>query len=260
VAESNPRRPFDERAVLAELERLHKAILDIREQREQTTAEFDAFVRAFRDPEASAAPAMAPAPPPRALPATNVEPPVTTVGAAPPAPVRSDSAAADFESPRSEEVQQPSGLKYVAAAAVIGAVVVAGLLFVRSDRTHSPEPSAPPPAQSAPVAAPPIPAPSAASPAPTTTAAAPPPAHAVRIELTTVRPVWLRIMIDDRKTMERVVEAGQRIPLEGDHVISIRAGDGGAVRVTVGGNDGPMGPEGQPVTRTFPPSASRVAK
>ena len=43
-------RPFDEQAALEELERLQRAIRESRRQRGETVAEFDAFVRSFKDP------------------------------------------------------------------------------------------------------------------------------------------------------------------------------------------------------------------
>jgi hypothetical protein len=67
----------------------------------------------------------------------------------------------------------------------------------------------------------------------------------------------MRVTVDDNKTLERQVPAGQHIPLEADRVIAVRAGDAGAVRVTVDGRDlGILGADGQVVTRTFTPSPS----
>jgi hypothetical protein len=42
------------------------------------------------------------------------------------------------------------------------------------------------------------------------------------------------------------------MPLNATAQVVIRAGDAGAVRVAIGGKDqGPLGPAGQPATRTF---------
>jgi RodZ C-terminal domain len=242
VPESKPQPAFDERAVLAELENLHRAIQQSRQQREQAVARFDSFVRAFREPEKP--PALSPAPA-ATLPPSAPTPPVR--GSEQPA--RVDVVPVPAEAP-----PRKSGVPYVAAA-VIGGLLVAGFLLGRSMMRT---PTATAPAAEAPKVETPsqAPAPAAPSvPAPAT------PARAVRVELTTLRQVWLRVIVDDVKTMERVVEADQRIPLEADRAVVVRAGDGGAVRITTGGSDGGlMGVEGQPITRTFAAQASPVAK
>lgn len=77
------------------------------------------------------------------------------------------------------------------------------------------------------------------------------------MELTTLRPVWLRVNVDDNRAFERQVPAGERIPLEANGPIAVRAGDAGAVRVTVDGRDaGVLGADGQVVTRAFKPTPS----
>lgn len=119
-------------------------------------------------------------------------------------------------------------------------------------------PAAPPdaaPAVSSPEAASPAtppagdatPAPGAVVPAP---APAVPPAPAA--ELTTSRTVWVRVIVDGERVLERELPANARIPLTPAKTIVIRTGDAGAVRLTIAGADqGPLGREGQVVTRTF---------
>src|SRR3954470_2687059 len=82
--------PFDEQAALAELERLRDAIQETRRRRSESSDEFDAFVRSFRDPAASGSPdaddqrsrtavlgrERRPAPPPVVPPAQSRMPPV----------------------------------------------------------------------------------------------------------------------------------------------------------------------------------------
>jgi hypothetical protein len=76
--------------------------------------------------------------------------------------------------------------------------------------------------------------------------------HALRIDLTTVRRVWLRVAVDGRIALEREVAAGEQLPFGADRAIVVRAGDAGAVTVRVGGVDqGAIGGDGQVVTRTF---------
>jgi hypothetical protein len=103
------------------------------------------------------------------------------------------------------------------------------------------------PAQSAPAA-------SAAAPPPPVPAPAAPPVepHRLRIDLATTRNVWLRVTVDGRVALERELGPGEKLPFGADHSIVIRAGDAGAVSVTVGGEDrGPLGEDGKVLTRRF---------
>lgn len=71
-------------------------------------------------------------------------------------------------------------------------------------------------------------------------------------ELTALRSVWVRVTVDGERVVERVLQADARVPLAPKETIVIRAGDGGAVRVSIGGRDqGPLGRDGEVVTRTF---------
>ena len=78
----------------------------------------------------------------------------------------------------------------------------------------------------------------------------------MNVVLTTTRPVWTRVTVDDRKVIEREIPGSQTIPLGADRTIVIRAGDAGAIRLTVDGKDaGVLGRDGQIASRTF--SAAR---
>jgi hypothetical protein len=78
------------------------------------------------------------------------------------------------------------------------------------------------------------------------------PARALNVQLVTLRPVWARVTVDDKKVIEREIPGGQTIPLGADRSISIRAGDAGAMRLIVDGKDqGTVGRDGQPATRTL---------
>jgi hypothetical protein len=64
--------------------------------------------------------------------------------------------------------------------------------------------------------------------------------------------VWVRVVVDGERVVERELPANARIPLTAEKTIVIRAGNAGAVRVTLAGRDqGVLGPEGTVVTRTF---------
>jgi hypothetical protein len=76
--------------------------------------------------------------------------------------------------------------------------------------------------------------------------------HVLRIDLKTLRRVWLRVSVDGRIAIEREVAAGEQLPFGADRTILVRAGDAGAVTVRVGDVDqGPMGKDGVVVSRTF---------
>jgi hypothetical protein len=77
-------------------------------------------------------------------------------------------------------------------------------------------------------------------------------AHKVRIALTTVRRVWMRVTLDGRIVVEREVAAGEHLPFGADRSIVLRAGDAGAVLLRVGESEpAPLGGDGQVLTRAF---------
>jgi hypothetical protein len=72
-----------------------------------------------------------------------------------------------------------------------------------------------------------------------------------RSEILAERRVWVRVVVDGVKTVERELGAGEHVGLPAGANALIRAGNAGAVRVTVNGEDrGLLGAEGQVVTRT----------
>lgn len=84
--------------------------------------------------------------------------------------------------------------------------------------------------------------------APAAAAQPPPPAA----ELVALRRVWVRVTIDGERVLERELPADTRVPLEAGEIIVVRAGDGGAVRLSIRGEDqGVLGVDGQVITRTF---------
>ena len=275
---------FDERSALAELEQLADKIQRSRRQREEKVAEFDAFVRGFRQDRYTASIAASerelrraedrPAAPSAAthaathaaravVPATDTAPaPVSSVAAAlpgPPAgPPWSVTAASEpaFHSAPAGSVRPRAAYIGVSVAAL--AVVIVGVMLWRSAGTPdtpavqstatipAPSTAQAPPTPSAPVVT-----------APATAAPAGPP-RALNIEFVTVRPVWARITVDGRRAMEREFQADQRFPFGADRAIVVRAGDAGAFRLIVDGKDlGVLGRDGQVYERVFTPQTPR---
>jgi Domain of unknown function (DUF4115) len=266
VDDKEPQRtPFDEGAALEELERLARDIARYRAQREAFGQEFDSFLRPFKTGPEGAAP-RAPAVRTRAREVAGVtEPsPAEPPGPPPPAPLpESTVVSSPPPADRSEATDSPAAVPLElrapaararaswATSALLGGaliVILAGGLIVRS--LSKPAPESPPPsvAPDAPAAA------SAPVPAP---AAAPPPAVAAAAAssesaITTVRRVWMRVIVDGERVVEREVPAGTRVPLNAEKTIVIRTGDAGAVRLAIRGEDrGVLGGEGEVVTRSF---------
>jgi hypothetical protein len=307
VSDTQKPQPFDELAALAELERLADKIQATRRQRESTVAEFESFVKTFRNDRYSELiaqheaelqselraqarpvrpvgevaanlavrpPAALPAPTPPAaakppapsevipVPATY-KPTTIAVALSPPAVRPAD---ADADQPPLDAAYAPSPIPaWIEPASMapakarrsgnavpmsVAAAAVLVLVFVvwSFSRPSSPEPpataSAPPPAAAAAPAA-------AAKPSPAPTV----PGKALNIELVTLRPVWLRVTVDGARALEAELPPDRRLPFAADKLIQIRAGNGGAVKLMVGGEDrGPLGGEGRVVDRQLVPS------
>ena len=76
----------------------------------------------------------------------------------------------------------------------------------------------------------------------------------------TIRLVWMRVIVDGQRVVEREVPAGTRLPLKAEKTIVIRTGDAGAVRLTLRGQEPAfLGKEGEVVTRSFSVPARRAA-
>jgi len=252
-----PDSGFNEQRVLDELEQLQLAIRATRDKRERVQADFDAHLRAFeplalrQTPPASVPGASGSAPRgvdpghPRGLRgAADHSVPVIEErpqDVAAPAPVNAPAPTAHAPGPRRS---RPALLAALAAAVAVAAFSVVWIV------NRSPGAAQPPAAQhqSAPpqvVAGPQGPA--------TPRPVPPVDPHPLRIDLTTLRRVWLRVAVDGRIALEREVAGGEQLPFGADHSIVVRAGDAGAVTVRVAGVDqGPIGRDGQVLTRTFP--------
>jgi hypothetical protein len=231
----------DDRRILDELEQLQEAILASRATRERAEAAFDSELRAFDSPPSPAA--LTPAAP-NAL-ATPSTPPVETVaaGLTLPKPNRSPDVAL-FDDGDSTPVPPRSRAPLIAGGSVLLVLAALGLFWTTTRGPAGggvPAATPPPPAVSRPVDVP--------APPPKAVAADP---HALRIDLTSLRRVWLRVSVDGRIALEREVAGGEQLPFGADRSIVVRAGDAGAVTVRVGADDqGPLGRDGQVVTRAF---------
>lgn len=291
-------RQFDEGAALAELERLAERIQASRRQREEAVAEFDAFVKTFREDQyatrlsaveataeeiqrrkATPLPRIPPAVPPTAVTAEThperpyagethepVFPSERHAGSVEPASavIPVTSPAASIERPTAPVVARMSsaprpGTGVLAAPYARWILAVAGLLLVVLVILWMRDAS-PPSTQAAkaPATAPAArnPRPDAATTLPQTSVPSPVassgPARALNVQMVTVRPVWARVTVDGKKVIEREIPGGQTIPVGADRSITIRAGDAGALRLIVDGKDqGPLGRDGQPATRTL---------
>jgi len=221
MPDDQPRTPFDEQAALKELERLQHDLEESRQRRKDASAAFDEFVNSFRkEPDGSRAdgsPTEA-----RRLP-TRLNAPTLP--------------AALTSAPRK---------RLPVAGVVAGGIVAvaAGFLLTRVWRDA--------PTEQQPV--------SSSLAVQTPTAAGTPPAlsagpgesGAMQAELVAIRGVWVRATADGVRLVERELRADERVPLRASRSIVIRAGDAGAVKMFVGGQDrGVLGPDGIVITRTF---------
>lgn len=231
---------YDERAALAALEALQRELEASRRRREQANAAFSRFLGGVGEHPA------APSRPGRGAAARAIGVGMLTAPA-PAAPRSPVVPAALVPAPRNRHAEWVAAALTVAA---LGAVLAFGLLWSgRSDEAAPQAAATPAPHGVAPASAPAAAGEAgAARPAETV-----PTAPARGTELLTLRRVWLRVTVDGRRIVERELDGGQTIPLQGLRgAVAVRAGDGGAVRFYLRGEDqGPLGPDGRVVTRTF---------
>lgn len=220
-----PKMPFDEQAAVENLERLKRELEASRQRRKDASAAFDTFVNSFHKPSGAAARAA----PPR----------VEARGLSP-----------RFDAPPFPASHRPSRRPFPTVGLVAGGVlaVAAGLLLTRPWRGDSRE--SPPPQPTAVESPAPI-DPSSAAGQPAATPPAATPASEAPTQLVAVGDVWVRVTVDGVRVVERELEAGARIPLRGRTIV-VRAGNAGAVRMRINGEDhGPLGAEGVVLTRTY---------
>jgi len=271
------RPPFNERAALEQLEQFKTDIERYRQQRKAVGEEFDDFVKSFK---ASQRPASrTPEPPPAAPPAAprSAEPPRLETPRVPPAPVEPTARTAPAELPEATAaaarhietpavkpepvIAKPAASERMSAQRAHGItggpspVVIVALLLLAAGIAawfFWPQPTDDaanaPATTSAPATQTPSTAPSEATPPPAPAAAAP----STETVVTTLGPVWLRVIADGVKVREDEFPAGTRIPVDVQKTLVIRTGNAAAVSLTLKGKDlGALGREGQVVTRTF---------
>lgn len=276
ASESEPRVPLDEAAALEELERLRRGIEEWRRRRNDVQAEFDKFVRGFRIAALEAASADAPAIAPGSDSPTVRSPAADAIDApiivAPPAAPVTLATATDRDSdepvtPPAASVLEPADSPSVAPPATVKShsrnkwssrprllvlamvlVVLAAVGALLTRTWHSAPEGSSRSIQATPAVR--------QSPQPATSPdrqrAAPAEADPSRSEILAVRRVWVRVVVDGVKTTERELQAGERVPLPAGSSAAIRAGNAGAVQVTINGEErGSLGAEGEVVTRTL---------
>jgi hypothetical protein len=90
-------------------------------------------------------------------------------------------------------------------------------------------------------------------------AAVAPAAGRLTVDVETRRSVWMLKIIDGVAGQGRIVAAGERNKISADRNVSIRAGDAGAVLVSVnGGMPQPLGRDGEVITRRFTAGPSQT--
>jgi cell division septum initiation protein DivIVA len=168
--------------------------------------------------------------------------------------------------------RKPSTVRFARVAVPLAAAAaVTSAVLVYQFRDRSPAASQPSPATASPAEQPP---PSAealraqaearaqvdasegrpSQPSPSASAVPPRAARADtrRLIITARRDCWLRAIADGRNVREGLVLAGAEIVLEFRDAASVRAGDAGAVSMTLDGQPlGPLGGNGQVVTKRF---------
>jgi hypothetical protein len=224
-----PKAPFDEQAAVEHLERLKRELEASRVRRKEASIAFDTFVNSFHKPSGAATRAAPPSDVELRVPAPRLE--------APPWPT-------SHGAPR-----KPLPKAGLVAGGVLA--VAAGLLLARAWRGS---PSDAPPARTSVESAASTEAPNAAA-QPAATPTSDSPASHAPAELVAIRDVWVRVTVDGVRVIERELESGARIPLRGRTIV-VRAGNAGAVRMTIDGEDrGPLGAEGIVLTRTYTTSS-----
>jgi hypothetical protein len=214
---------MDERAALEELERLRDQVQRYRAQRRAAGDEFERLVGSFR---------KVPVPPPQTAVDSPIRSPFQQVE-----PLMADEPpVASAASPARQEARSGRGiLVFGMLVLVAAAAFVIWSLRPRVPKGDSAGAASPSAAR--------VPARPSQPPAGAPTNAS---------ELTTIRPVWLRVVADGKVLLERQLPANARLPLAAQKTIVIRAGDAGAVRLRLRGQDqGPLGEAGQVVTRRF---------
>lgn len=256
--------PPDENRALEQLERFHREILRARREREHASVEFEGFIQEMQDTAEHGTPAppveraarRAPRPtaPGAERPARE---PAPRPGAESPVPA---TPAVSPANPMAEPIPalaapRRSGWGFLAIAIVLLVGAAASFYFwQRSSATVGQQPTAAPAA--VPQQTPPSAGAGQGTPAQTSPGAVkpgPPPAVSPStVRIVTDRRVWMRVIVDGQKVLERELPAGQTLTYTPTALIVVRAGDAGGVRVKVGNApEEVLGRDAFPMTRRF---------
>jgi hypothetical protein len=275
--ENPARAPWDEGAALKELERVHRAIDEWRTKRKDAGAAFDEFVSGFRtppgEPEIVKSSLNTTGPRPhdgrpgiRSIPDASladsaesvVSTPLTKAASSPELLVPSGVPLPAHEFPLSsivgvlvkagtspaEQRRRRARLGVVAGGVVL--FTAAGVLLTRSWQATPAESGVQ--AHAAPSSPAPVPH---SGVKPSGQRSGPVDPNAARTEITALRRVWVRVVVDGTSEVERELQAQDRVPLRPGRTSVIRAGDAGAIRLTINGKDqGRLGDDGEILTRT----------
>lgn len=258
MAERKEGAGFDEKAALDELEKFRSEIDLHRARRRAVGDEFDQFVRSFRSRYA-AEPSANEAPPERATRPSRENQARTELEVdrrSEPSHSHSTPLATGFPKERATSAE-PRQTRRGALLGIGVTVLVIVALAVWAPGLMAPAADDAPPddvaAEAEPLATAAV---QPAVPQSAPQAVAPPRALT---ELRTTAPVWVRVIADGARVVERELPADARIPLTFENTLVIRAGDAGAVHLTLAGEDqGPLGRAGQVVTRTFTKAAGDI--
>jgi RodZ C-terminal domain len=169
----------------------------------------------------------------------------------------------------SDAVPVPQGRSvraFVALFVVVGAAVLGGSYWWLRAHAASPSPSteanARPAAPSTTAAAPPTSLPTApSSPASPVVAVKQTSSAPLSILVEARRESWIRTTRDGESDLGRTYAAGEKVQLTAERGISVRAGNAGAVYVSVNkGEPKPLGRDGEVITRQFVPDAPSTSR
>ena len=255
VTQEGPLQSFDEKAALAELERLRESIQLARQARQRTSDEFEAFVKSFRTPastrisEHPVATPSAAEEPQQAVSEPDNRPPQPPDSLLPTGAVASNPDAIDAST---APPLAPLERRYRVNIRLLGPLALIAVIALALLATRSPRPRSPSTRMNA-VNGSATSIPNSGT-SPAAASALPPPETTPRgvvLELRTIRPVWMRVVVDGRKDVEGMVRGSEALRFTGDHSIVVRVGNGGDVLVKTGTSEESFGDAGQPLTRTF---------
>jgi len=274
----NPERAaWDEGAALEELERVHRAIDEWRTKRKDAGAAFDEFVSGFRtppsEPEIVKSSLNSTAPRPGEGPSRIASVPDAAIPDSPESLVSAPVPKAATSTERLVPSAVPAPVHEFPPSSIVGVLVKAGTLPAEQRRRRArlglvaggvlvlaaagvllSRSWQATPAESG-VEAHPAPAPAARVPPsdvkPSGQRSGPVDPTAPRTEIIALRRVWIRVVVDGTSEVERELQAQDRVPLRPGRTSVIRAGDAGAIRLTINGKDqGRLGDDGEVLTRT----------